>query len=203
MYFQGQSVYYPTKVVMDLSSCFQPAQGYVMLSRCQTMDQVFILDKLDPAKLKINQGAYGELKRLEMISINRNPSSWYCKDNVIHVASFNCAGLLPHLNDMKMDQKLLNADLIQVQETSLYTDEQGQASCQLPGYHGFFASVGNGKGVAAYTRKSMDFDYIKGTNFQISTLKGGGGVDIINVYRSQGANDAKVTEALREKIDEG
>ena len=203
LYFQGQSVYNPTKVVMDISSCFQPAQAYVMLSRCQTLDQVFILDKLDPAKLKINQGAYGELKRLEMISINRNPSSWYRKGSVIHVASFNCAGLLPHITDMRMDQKLLNADLILVQETSLFNDELGQASCQIPGYHGFFASVGNGKGVAAYARKRMDIDNIKEANFQISTLKGEGGVDIFNVYRSHGANDAKVMEALRQKLDEG
>ena len=186
---------------MDISSCFQPAQAYVMLSRCQTINQVYILDKLDPAKLKISQGAYGELKRLEMISINRNPSSWYCKDNVINVASFNCAGLLPHIADMRKDQKLHYANIIQVQETSLAIDEQGQASCQLSGYHGYFASVGNGKGVAAYARKSMDFDCIKEPNFQISTLRGE--VDIINVYRSHGANDAKVMESLRQKIDEG
>ena len=187
---------------MDISSCFQPAQAYVMLSRCQTLEQVYILEKLDPGKLNINQGAYGELKRLEMISINRNPSPWYSKDNVIHIASFNCAGLLPHIADMRMDQKLLNADLIQVQETSLFTDELGHTSCQIPGYNGYFGSVGNGKGVAAYTKKSMDFDCIKGTNFQVSTLRGGG-VDIINVYRSHGANDAKLIEALRQKIDEG
>ena len=61
--------------------------------------------------------------------------------------------------------------------------------------------MGNGKGIAAYTRVSMDFDTIKEPNFQISTLKGD--VDIINVYRSHGANDAKVMEALRQRIDEG
>ena len=81
------------------------------------------------------------------------------------------------------------------------TDEQGQASCQILGYHGFFASVGNGKGVAAYTRKTMDFDCTKEPNFQISTLRGE--IDLINVYRSHGANDAKVMEALRENLDEG
>ena len=104
---------------------------------------------------------------------------------------------------MRKDQKLLNADLIQVQETSLFTDELGHTSCQIPGYNGHFASVGNGKGVAAYTRRSMEFDCIKEPNFQISMLRGGAGVDILNVYRSHGANDAKVMEALRLKIDEG
>ena len=186
---------------MDLSSCFQPAQAYVMLSRCQTIDQVYILDKLDPAKLNINQGAYNELKRLEMISLNRNPSTWYTKDSVIHIASFNCAGLLAHITDMRADRKLLNADMIQVQETSLSTDEQGQTSCQIPGYEVNFASVGNGKGIASYSKKRLNFECIKEPLYQISVQRGE--VDYINVYRSNGANDAKVVEALREKVDEG
>ena len=49
----------------------------------------------------------------------------------------------------------------------------------------------------------MDIDNIKKINFQISTLKVEEGVDIFNVYRSHGANDAKVMEALRQKLDEG
>ena len=186
---------------MDISSCFQPAQAYVMLSRCQTMEQVYILDKLDPAKLKINQGAYNELKRLEMISLNRNPSTWYRKDNDIDVASLNCAGLMAHINDMRADQKLLNADMIQVQETSLSNDEQGHVSCQVPEYEENFASVGNGKGIASYTKKSLAFECIKEPLYQFSVQRGE--VDYINVYRSSGANDAKLMEALREKVDEG
>ena len=185
---------------MDIGSCFQPAQAYVMLSRCQSIEQVYILDKLDPAKLNINQGAFNELKRLEMISLNRNPSDWF-KDYGIHIASFNCAGLLPHINDIRADQKLLNADMIQVQETSLYTDEQGQNSCQVPGYEANFASVGNGKGIASYSKKSLTFECIKEPLYQISVQRGE--VDYINVYRSTGANDAKVMETLREKVDEG
>ena len=140
---------------MDIGSCFQPAQSYVMLSRVQCMEQVFILNKLDPSKMNINQGAFRELKRLELISINRNPTPWSRKESDFHIASFNCSGLLPHIADIRMDQKLLNADVIQVQETSLLTDEQCQESCQTTGYYAHFASVGNGKGVATYTRKSM------------------------------------------------
>ena len=165
------------------------------------MEQVYILDKLDPAKLNINQGAFSELKRLEMISVNSNPSSWNTKDDGIHLASINCAGLPAHITDMRADQKLLNADLIQVQETSLSTDEQGQNSCQIPGYEANFASVGNGKGIASYTKKSLVFDCIKEPLYQISLLRGE--VDYINVYRSSGAHDAKVIETLRRMIDEG
>ena len=186
---------------MDISSCFQPAQSYVMLSRVQCIDQVYILNKLDPEKMTINQGALRELKRLELISINRNPTPWYRKDSALHIASFNCAGLLPHIADIRMDKKLLNADLIQMQETSLLMDDQSLASCQIPGYHAHFSSVGNGKGVATYTRKSMGFRSTKESNFQISTLRGD--VDFINVYRSNGASISSVMDALEKEINEG
>ena len=186
---------------MDIGSCFQPAQSYVMLSRVQCMEQVFILNKLDPSKMNINQGAFRELKRLELISFNKNPPLWYSKDSDLHIASFNCNGLLPHIADIRMDQKLLNADLIQVQETSLESDEQGQESCQILGYYAHFGSVGNGKGVATYTKKSMGFQSIKEPNYQISRLSGD--VDFINVYRSSGANVSNVMDALEKEIDEG
>ena len=64
-----------------------------------------------------------------------------------------------------------------------------------------FASVGNGKGIASYNRKYFNFDCIKEPLYQISVLRGE--VDLINVYRSSGANDAKVMESLRQMIDEG
>ena len=172
-----------------------------MLSRVQCMEQVYILNKLDPSKMNINQGAFRKLKRLEMISFNKNPPVWYSKDSDLHIASFNCAGLLPHIADIRMDQKLLHADLIQVQESSLISDEQGEASCQILGYYAHFGSVGNGKGVATYSRKRMGFENIKEPNYQISRFRGD--VDFINVYRSSGANVSSVMDELEKEIDEG
>ena len=165
------------------------------------MEQVFILNKLDPSKMNINQGAFRELKRLELISFNKNPPLWYSKDSALHIASFNCSGLMPHIADIRMDQKLLHADLLQVQETSLLADAHGQESCLIPGFYAHFGSVGNGKGVATYTRKSMGFECIKEPNFQISVCRGD--VDFINVYRSSGANVSSVMDALEKEIDGG
>ena len=48
---QGQSIFSPTKVVLDVSSCFEPAQAYVMMSRVQSLEQVYILNKLDVDKI--------------------------------------------------------------------------------------------------------------------------------------------------------
>ena len=73
---QGQSILAPTKVVMDIDSVFGKAMAYVMLSRVQSLDQVYILGKLNPKKITVDQKCLEELKRLERISINRNPTPW-------------------------------------------------------------------------------------------------------------------------------
>ena len=65
---QGQSIPVPNKVVMDLDSTFQCAQSYVMLSRIQTIDQLYILNKFDGRKLQHSEKSLQELKRLENIS---------------------------------------------------------------------------------------------------------------------------------------
>ena len=115
---QGQSIIFPTRVAMDLNSVFEAGQAYVMLSRIQCIEQLVIVDKLDTKKLKSSPAALEELRRLESRSFNRNPSPWQKKDDSsIKVASLNCAGLLPHLLDMRSDEKLLNAGVIHLFET--------------------------------------------------------------------------------------
>ena len=44
--FQGQTVHKPMSLVVDLMSIKEPAQAYVMLSRVQELNQLFILEKL-------------------------------------------------------------------------------------------------------------------------------------------------------------
>ena len=44
---QGQTVKKPEKVVIDLRSVFQPAMAYVMLSRVESIEQLFILEQFD------------------------------------------------------------------------------------------------------------------------------------------------------------
>ena len=72
---QGQSIPIPNKVVMDLDSTFQCAQSYVMLSRIQTIDQLFILNKFDKSKLHHSEKSLKESLRLQKASKNSNPTT--------------------------------------------------------------------------------------------------------------------------------
>ena len=55
---QGQTVKKPRKVIVDLRSVFQPAMAYVMLSRVESIDQLFILEEFDESKIYGNYGNF-------------------------------------------------------------------------------------------------------------------------------------------------
>jgi len=95
---QGASIPDPENVLMNLNSTFEAAQAYVMLSRIQKIDQLFIYDDFDPKKIRTSAVALKELKRLNNISYNENPSAWRKEnDNTFRVSMLNCAGLKPHI----------------------------------------------------------------------------------------------------------
>ena len=76
---QGQSIKSPQKVVVDLKSVFEAAQAYVMLSRVQELDQLYILKELPENKIYANQTALAEIDRLLQVSKNNNPTEWECR----------------------------------------------------------------------------------------------------------------------------
>ena len=68
---QGQTIPSPTKVVLHLNSVFEDAQAYVMLSRVQQLEQIFILNSLDEHKIRTSSIALQELERMKVISLNK------------------------------------------------------------------------------------------------------------------------------------
>jgi len=95
---QGQTFVYPLTVSMDINSVFEAGQAYVVLSRVQCIDQLFIVEDLRPEKIRASPAALNELQRLSNISFNRNPTAWHKRDsNLVKIATVNCCGLLAHL----------------------------------------------------------------------------------------------------------
>ena len=153
---QGSSIQYPTKVAVDVDSAFSAGQTYVMLSRVQCLEQIYIVGRLQESKIKASNKALEELHRLERTSLNRNPRLWIkLQENVIKIASLNCAGLKAHIDDIQVDRTLLMADIILVQETSL--DIRSTDNFEITS-HPFVHHIreGNGKGVSIYSKKKYE-----------------------------------------------
>ena len=124
-----------------------------MLSRVQQIDQVFIVEKFSESKIRTSQVALEESKRLENISMNKNPSSWdTINDRNIKVMTLNCAGLKAHMEDIKTDNKIMQADMIQLIETSLNEDEENPL--KISGFEVHDFSNRNGMGISTYYKGS-------------------------------------------------
>ena len=202
---QGQTFAFPVTVSMDISSVFEAGQAYVMLSRVQCIEQLFIVGELNQEKIKASQAALNELRRLENISFNRNPTAWHQRNSkAIRIASVNCCGLLAHIRDIRKDWKLLCGDVIYLLETSLPTDIDTEG-ITINRYNGTFLNIGKGKGMVSFIREDVvgehRNDVVKQT-LQIQKFSIAG-IDSISVYRSSSHSLKDVCEAFDKVVDVG
>merc|ERR1712105_2745 len=67
---QGSTVKKPDKLVIDLKSVKEAAQAYVMMSRVQSLNQLYILNEFPREKIYPSEAAMEELTRLHKLSLN-------------------------------------------------------------------------------------------------------------------------------------
>ena len=195
----------PNSLVVDVTSSHQPGMVYVMFSRVCSMEQLHIVDKLDPGKISVNDSVRAEAARMTRVSLNANPCEWMDPAKVgLRVCSLNCRSLRKHIGDVRTDPVLLQADVICLQETWLEDGEGEQGDYQLEGYRAFFASVGPGKGVAFYVKEGLRrpggaHKFIE-EKIQLTKI-GMKEVEILNIYRSQEEPLPRAAHHIRDLID--
>ena len=74
--FQGQEIAKPNTAALDQKTAFAEGTSYVMLSRVTSLKHMYIVGKINEKKIYPSVKALSELKRMESMSINRNPSIW-------------------------------------------------------------------------------------------------------------------------------
>ena len=117
-------------------------------------------------------------------SLNNNPGEW---DRLfvgkVRVAALNIARLQPHMRDLSIDPTLLKADIIHLCETWVCQDQESTARFELEGYTAHFINVGNGRGIATYSRGDFHHQQdVKEDDFQITKFSNGT-LDSIHIYR--------------------
>ena len=197
---QGQTIEKPLKVSFEVMRIFEEAQGYVMLSRAQQLNQIYIIDDFD--KIYPSAKALKELERMNSVSINANPSIWNRSGtDAIKIMFMNCAGMIPHYEDIKADYRLKRADMINLIETSLL-DEHKEEEFSLSGYSENFIKMGRGKGIASFY-KANEFrrdEKIASEKYQVIKFKHDA-LDIICIYRSQICDSSRLMNDLGKLID--
>ena len=151
----------------------------------ETLKQLFILGHLPDNKLYANHQALEELKRLEKVSVNRNPPiweqlfSWSCK-----ISLLNCRSMILHMEELKNDPILAFSDLICLNETWMENNTVDEA-LKIDGFELHLNSMGIGKGIGTYFKvgKMHPRRDITKSKAQITFLSSPE-LDIVNVYRS-------------------
>ena len=199
---QGQTIPKPLKVALDVKSIFEEAQGYVMFSRVQEMNQLYIIDEFDPNKIYPSAKALKELERMNRVAINNNLSPWQKeKSDTVKIMTFNCAGIKPHYQDIKCDSKLKKADMINLLETSLLSGDHDE-DFPLMDYSQDFINIGMGKGIGTYfdSKKFVKDQDIQTEKFQANKFRHND-IDLICLYRSQIGNSNTFLQDLTKLID--
>ena len=116
--------------------------------------------------------------------MNENPGDWDKEVmGKLRVASLNIARLAPHMDDLRIDPTLLKADLLHLSETWVQPALEDAALYQLDGFQAHFVSVGNGRGIATFSRGGFHHqEDRREQDFQISKFTSPI-IDSIYIYR--------------------
>ena len=120
---QGSTVFNPKAIILDLDCWLKPAMIYVALSRIQSITQLFILERKTKSKYKnnYNEGdkiptnmmqpwaeAMEELKRLQELDI----AAFLLEESItFKIVSLNIVSLAKHMEDIKADKDITNANI--------------------------------------------------------------------------------------------
>ena len=186
----------PSSLVLDLQSVREPAQAYVMFSRVQALNQLFILGALYPDKIKACPKALAELERMNKTAVNMS------KNKMTFIVSCNIRCMQKNIEDLKLTSCFNNARVVCLQETWLVSGLSSLNVMKMIDWQQWNICAGRGKGITTfYKNEFQQKGHVIGENFQMARVVSEE-LDIINVYRSSNANTNNFVESLRSLFNE-
>jgi len=165
--------------------------------------QLYILGSLPNKKLYADNKAIAEIKRLESVSLNSNPSMWNRTDadESVKIAFLNANSIKEKCSWIKSDYHLQKASVICLSETWLEVTDPG-FSLSLPGFKLSLCNVGRGQGLATYHREEGVFTLEKSfKSSRVTIIKlTSDRLDIISIYRSSDGDLEMLVEQMRSLI---
>ena len=108
---QGQTIKQGSKTVVDWNNKLPPALGYMMLSRSESIQDLFIAGKFDSNKIRCDPKALEEAKRLEDISLTKKETKALSSNQLIGFCFLNIRSLNSNFEHLEIDSVLLNKKL--------------------------------------------------------------------------------------------
>ena len=145
---QGVTVKQGSKVVVHFHKKFKPGMAYVMLSRCERLQDLFITGDFTIGKIKCNPQALEDFIRLSesfQSTLLQRQKELGC----LRISFLNVMNIWPHLEDIKQSSLLMSSTVLGLAETWM---EPG-TTVDFPNFQAIFESIGSGKGLAAFYRE--------------------------------------------------
>ena len=188
---QGVTIPKGTNVICH-GDKLQNGMAYVMFSRSESMDNVFLTDDFELDMIRCVPSALIENKKLEQRSIVSKEKAK--KFNIFYANAWN---LNDHMLDIQTDIHANQSDLICLVETWMDPDQP----LQWAGKDLHHASLGNGKGVCVYAPQRNE-DYIFNEamvhqNYQIISFILMDKIQLFIVYLNHPINESLIVEVAQ------
>ena len=198
---QGVTIKANDHLVCNGHKRFPKGMGYVMLSRCSSIDSIHLANDFDLDKFLIaDTESLKEKERLDKESIV--PA---CQQETFDIFFLNVHSIIgSKMDSLQKDSKAMKSNYIALVETWI---PEGDESFQIPGYNFHGVSNGRGKGCCIYAKESEQCQLLTTTsheNFQLMTIKITSKNLLMTVmYLSSGCNMNAVVAALRKVVPSG
>ena len=170
---------------------------YGMLSRVQSLKQLYILESLPETKIRAWPEALEELDRLDSLDVSKQAKS----SSGLKIVSQNTRSLNTHFVDILADFELMSSQVICIQETWEQRDQNLEEYYQIAGKDCHFNSIGRGAGIVTYF--SSDFTFLRDITddrYQMTSISSEM-LMIINIYRSTNADNSSFLSHLTDLLE--
>ena len=193
---QGLTVKKPNHLVIDLRKVREPAQAYVILSRVQSLCQLFIMVSVCENKMMASAKAMEELERMERVSLRQ-------KLTRRSILSCNIRSIKKNFENFATASAVKNAQVMCLQETWIDPLAPQTNLLESKCWNQHNNSIGKGKGITTlYKQIYVWVRDVTEMEYQITKIKSDS-MDVINVYRSAGADDECFLEDLCSLVSSG
>ena len=172
----------------------EAAQAYVILSRVQTIDQLFLIGDAYTEKIYASTIALDELNRMMEVALNLQHIA------VDTIMSCNIRCLKKNIVSFSKASLVSRAVLICLQETWSQKSDPVLSLFGNKFTNQHSNSMGKGKGITTLYDQSYDLEKDVAKPLYQMTKIASKYLDVINVYRSQGANTKNFENDLLELV---
>jgi hypothetical protein len=156
-------------MVADLATIFQANQAYVVLSRVQSIEQIYFT-RCPAKKIYCSDVCRKKCEQIKQISLNETLNPWGKNALVLKVSSINIRSLNAHIKDLKNNYIIMQSDIICVQETWVEKTED-LSKYKIHGFQLICSSVGKGKGVGMYWNNALQAKTEIHSNCSVQLIK--------------------------------